>query len=78
MGYAELIDMLKRLPPDQQAEVFDFAEFLATRSRAASEGTANGVKITRTLADLLAHPLKVKEGFKVMQRDERYDRAGLR
>ena len=75
MGYAEFIDMLKTLPPEQQAEVFDFAEFLATRKRAA---TGNEKEATKSLADLLAHPLEVKEGFKVMQRDECYDRAGLR
>lgn len=75
MGYAEFIDMLKTLPPEQQAEVFDFAEFLATRSRAANKGAGSAMK---SLADLLAHPLEVKEGFKVMKRDECYDRAGLR
>ena len=38
MGYAELIDLVEKLPPERQAEVLDFAEFLAARCRAASEG----------------------------------------
>lgn len=78
MGYAELIDVLNTLPPEQQAEVFDFAEFLAARSRAANEGAGSGAEPARSLADLLTHPLEVKEGFNVMKRDERYDRACLR
>jgi hypothetical protein len=32
MGYAELIEKLQTLPAEKQAEVFDFVEFLATRS----------------------------------------------
>ena len=32
MGYAELIERLQALPQDKQAEVFDFVEFLSTRS----------------------------------------------
>lgn len=32
MGYAELIERLQALPQDKQAEVFDFIEFLSTRS----------------------------------------------
>jgi len=75
MGYAEFLDVLKKLPPEQQAEVFDFAEFLATRRRAAMR---NEPAATKSLTDLLAHPLEVKEGFKVMKRAECYDRAGLR
>ena len=36
MGYAELIELLRALPADKQAEVFDFVEFLAARN--ATEG----------------------------------------
>ncbi len=32
MGYAELIERLQVLPQDKQAEVFEFVEFLSTRS----------------------------------------------
>ena len=31
MGYAELIHTLEQLPEDKQAEVLDFAKFLAQR-----------------------------------------------
>lgn len=31
MGYAELIEKLRTLPQEKQAEVFDFVEFLAAR-----------------------------------------------
>ena len=32
MGYAELIQRrLKTLPPEKQAEIYDFVEFIATR-----------------------------------------------
>jgi hypothetical protein len=31
MGYAELIEKLRSLPAEKQAEVFDFVEFLAVR-----------------------------------------------
>ncbi|MFA6203952.1 MAG: DUF2281 domain-containing protein [Gallionella sp.] len=35
MGYAELIETLQNLPQDKRAEVFDFVEFLAARSKMA-------------------------------------------
>ena len=31
MGYAQLLAVLRALPPDRRAEVFDFVEFLAAR-----------------------------------------------
>ena len=34
MGYAELIQQrLQTLPPDKQAEVYDFVEFIAARNQ---------------------------------------------
>ena len=36
MGYAELIETLQSLPQDKRAEVFDFVEFLAAKSKMAS------------------------------------------
>ena len=36
MGYAELIETLQNLPQDKRAEVFDFVEFLAAKSKMAS------------------------------------------
>jgi hypothetical protein len=35
MGFAELINVIEKLPPERQAEVFDFAEFLAARFASA-------------------------------------------
>ncbi len=75
MGYAELINVLERLPPERQAEVLDFAEFLAKRSSASHAETTDTAK---ALTDLVAHPIEVKEGFALMSRDEIHDRAGLR
>lgn len=37
MGYAELIQQrLQTLPPDKQAEVYDFVEFIAARNQKAT------------------------------------------
>ena len=36
MGYAELIERLQALPQAKQAEVFDFVEFLSSRSAIAN------------------------------------------
>lgn len=36
MGYAELIETIQNLPQDKRAEVFDFVEFLAAKSRVES------------------------------------------
>jgi hypothetical protein len=36
MGYAELIETLQNLPQDKRAEVFDFVEFLAAKTKKAS------------------------------------------
>lgn len=33
MGYAELIERVKSLPPEKRAEVFDFVEFLASQAQ---------------------------------------------
>ncbi len=42
MGYAELIEKLQSLPKEEQAEVFDFVEFLTARF-----GTAAGTPFVR-------------------------------
>jgi Protein of unknown function (DUF2281) len=40
MGYAELIHQrLQTMPQDKQAEVYDFVEFIATRSQASTAPT---------------------------------------
>jgi hypothetical protein len=43
MSLAELIEKLKALPSDKQAEVFDFVEFLASRSDEARRRGADWV-----------------------------------
>lgn len=75
MGYAELIDLLEKLPPERQAEVVDFAEFLAARQelevREAQSRRAG-------LLELMAHPLPVIRPATPFNRDELYDRKCLR
>jgi hypothetical protein len=39
MGHAELMSVFEKLPPERQAEVLDFAEFLAARSVATAEAS---------------------------------------
>lgn len=40
MGYAELIHLrLQTLPPEKQAEIYDFVEFIAARSSAVRANT---------------------------------------
>ncbi len=79
MGYAELIDMLEKLPRERQAEVFDFAEFLARRCRETGEHMILDSGSSKLLADFLDHPVAVGHDFAVVKhRDELYDRAGLR
>ena len=67
MGYAELIRVLERLPPQRQAEVFDFAEFLA--QRCASDGPEFVASPRGALAELRAHPYKIN-AFTPLTRDE--------
>lgn len=56
MGYAELIEKLKALPADKQAEVFDFVEFLAAR---CGKDTTAGPWAERDFADFsLAQALR--------------------
>jgi hypothetical protein len=31
MGFTQLLDVIRALPPERQSEVFDFVEFLAAR-----------------------------------------------
>ena len=42
MGYAELIEKLRALPEDKQAEVFDFVEFLSSRPQSAGKSLPRG------------------------------------
>lgn len=39
MGYVQLIQQVQALPPEKQAEVFDFVDFLVQRSAATQSTT---------------------------------------
>lgn len=69
MGYAELIETLKTLPQEKQAEVFDFVEFLALRAGLHRPASADGSVRPRPLASYLAAPFRVP-GFKALTREE--------
>lgn len=78
MGYAKLIAVMEKLPPTQQAQVFDFAKFIAVRCDMVKSGTAISGIVPSSLANLLAHPLEVGADFRVINREELYDRTCLR
>lgn len=65
MGYADLIRTLQSLPQDKQAEVFDFVEFLATRS---GKGTPTADK-ARPITAFFARPFQAAS-FQPLSRDE--------
>ena len=54
MGHAELIEILEKLPPERQAEVLDFAQFLALRSATAPTGEMADTRAAGILAALRA------------------------
>ena len=74
MSHAELIRRLQSLPAAQQAEVYDFVEFLASRhaSAPAAEEQATTLGQSR-LAVWLDKPFVVP-GFKPMSREEANER----
>jgi hypothetical protein len=74
MGHAKLIEVVEKLSSEQQANVFNFAEFLLVRYGIVKSNLANAGIIPKSLADLLAHPLEVRTGFNVVKREELYDR----
>ncbi len=51
MGYSELIQTLEQLPEDRRAEIYDFAEFIATKhaqaqlNNAIQEGLDSGTDL---------------------------------
>jgi hypothetical protein len=74
MNHAELIRRLQTLPATQQAEVYDFVEFLASRQAAAPVDAAGAGTLGQSrLAAWLDKPI-VAPGFKPMSRDEAHDR----
>ena len=60
MSYAELIQRLQSLPAAQQAEVWDFVEFLASRQAAQARATAPS-----TEASLPRVPMWLDESLRV-------------
>lgn len=57
MGFAELLAKVQALPPERQAEVMDFVDFLATRPPAAiprSDAPPNGAAMAEIFAQLAA------------------------
>jgi hypothetical protein len=67
MGYAELLLTLEQLPEEKQAEVLDFAKFLA--QRAASEGSKPDTLATSSLARWIQTPVGIAN-FSPLSRDE--------
>lgn len=67
MGYAELIEKLQKLPEEKQSEVFDFVEFLASRS--TPYASTQGDRSQSVLSRLRAQPIMVRD-FSPMSRDE--------
>lgn len=59
MGYAELIaQKLALLPPEKQAEVFDFVEFIAARSSADwTESHFHAMSLSQALREQTDDPV---------------------
>ncbi|MBF0612602.1 MAG: DUF2281 domain-containing protein [Magnetococcales bacterium] len=87
MGYTELLTRLQTLPPEKQAEVFDFVEFLAARYSNPSDepqvvgGGKSSDKTTGEfsgpLAALRARGATQYGDVQPMSREELYDRPLL-
>lgn len=73
MSHAELIRRLQSLPAAQQAEVFDFVEFLASRQAAAPDASGTTRLGQSPFASWLDRPI-VAPGFKPMSREEANER----
>lgn len=72
MTYADLIQQrLQTLSPAQQAEVFDFVEFLASRRAAAASPTAPAAANVgqSPMASWFSHPIQVP-AFTPLSREE--------
>jgi hypothetical protein len=64
MGFAKLIETLNTLPPEKQAEIIDFAEFVAKKY----QQTAQTEETVTPLAEWLLFP-KIP-AFEPMSREE--------
>jgi len=59
MDYAELIETLRQLPEDKQAEVVDFAQFLL--QQAQRQGERPRTLAESALAEFIRNPLSVDD-----------------
>ena len=74
MSHAELIRRLQALPAAQQAEVYDFVDFLASRQSAARRAAEPSATLSQSpLAAWLDKPLVVP-GFTPLGRGEANER----
>ena len=67
MGYAELIQALQQLPDEKQAEVLDFARFLAQQVQ--REETKPRTLAESNLGELMRNPFRIPD-FKPLSREE--------
>lgn len=67
MGYAELILTLEQLPEAKQAEVLDFAKFLAQQAK--NEASKPRTLAESSLGELMRNPLSIPN-FKPLSREE--------
>lgn len=74
MSHAELIRRLQSLPAAQQAEVYDFVEFLASRQAVAQRAAAVPATLSQSpLVAWLDKPFVVP-GFTPLSREEANER----
>ena len=67
MSHAELIETFEQLPKEKQAEVLDFAKFLAQRAK--PDQIEPKTLADSSLAQWINNPLRVK-GFQPLNREE--------
>jgi hypothetical protein len=67
MDYAELIETLQQLPEDKQAEVLDFAQFLAQKAKKDEPQVRTLAQ--SSMARWINNPLGVDD-FKPLSREE--------
>ena len=65
MGFAELIETMNKLPADKQAEVIDFAQFVASKYQQLSEPVTT---VSASLISLMKNP--VISSFEPMTRED--------
>lgn len=74
MSHVELIQRLQALPEAQQAQVYDFVEFLASRHASAPTTTAQATTLGQSRFGVWLDKPMVVPGFKPMSREEANER----